>query len=518
MSEELLTKEQVLQTVEFADALYSIDKYGYFSPWLSNENLVGLNNTPKTPKIEAMKKTLADYKNKAQDLRDYTQFMQHYDMLFARVFESYSKILSYDLQVTCSNAFTEEDFTSAEYAKDKKAIYKFLDSFDYKAEFTKVTQQVLRNGAGYFSFRQTHGNTKDMKATLQMLPQKHCMLTGYWEKGVLTDFDMSLFLQPGVDIDGYAPEFRKYFQKVFGEGQTISNYIPSNQFSTRNGVYGLWTQTPPDVIWAFMLDMSDFTAVPFLAPYLKDALLDDEIEMLQRSKDIASAYAILAGEIRLFDNAKSGTKADQFAIAPTTLVDFMRKVKAGLPNEIKAVAMPTENSKFYQYTDGNKDMLTMQLSTSAGVGSSLSRIIYSTDRMSAAELQYAAEAQGQIVKPLYSQYANFLEYFANKMTKKYHFKFHFEGLDYEFDRQARFDRLMKASDKGLVLNESAFASAMGLEPQMFEHSLMESKASGWVQKFSQLLLNSNTTAQTEGGRPESNPLDLSDSGEMNRNQ
>lgn len=518
MSEELLTKEQVMQTVEFADALYNIDKYGYFSPWLSNENLVGLNNTPKTPKIEALKKTLADYKRQAQDLRDYTQFMQHYDMLFARVFESYSKILAYDLQVTCSNAFTEEDYKSAEYAKDKKTIYKFLDSFDYKAEFAKATQQVLRNGAGYFSFRQTHGNTKDMKATLQLLPQNHCMLTGYWEKGVLTDFNMALFLQPGVDIDGYAPEFRKYFQKIFGEGQNIDNYIPSNQFSTRNGVYGLWTQTPPDVIWAFLLDPSDFTAVPFLAPYLKDALLDDEIEMLQRSKDIASAYGILVGELRLFDNAKSGTKADQFAIAPTTLVDFMRKVKMGLPNEIKAVAMPTENSKFYQYNDGNKDMLTTQLGVSAGVGSSLSRIIYSTDRMSAAELQYAAEAQGQIMKALYPQYANFLEYFANKMTKKYHFKFHFEGLDYEFDRQARFDRLLKASDKGLVLNESAFAAAMGLEPQMFEHSLMESKASGWVQRFSQLLLNSNTTAQSVGGRPTSDTLDLTDSGEANRNQ
>ena len=518
MSEELLTKDQVLQTVEFADALYNIDKYGYFSPWLSNQNLVGLTNTPKAPKIEALKKTLADYKNQAQDLRDYVQFMQHFDMLFARTFESYAKILAYDLQITCSNAFTEEDYQSDEYARDKKIVYKFLDSFDYKAEFAKVTQQVLRNGVGYFSFRQTHGNTKDMKATLQVLPQSHCMLTGYWEKGALADFNMALFLQPGVDIEGYAPEFRKYFQKVFGEGQSIDNYIPSNQFSTRNGVYGLWTQTSPDVVWAFLLDMTDFSAVPFLAPYLKDALLDDEIEMLQRSKDIASAYAILAGEIRLFDNAKSGTKADQFAIAPATLVDFMKKVKMGLPNEIKAVAMPTENSKFYQYSDGNKDMLTNQLSVSSGVGSSLSRVIYSTDRMSNAELQFSAEAQGQIMKAMYPQYANFLEYFVNKMTKKYHFKFHFEGLDYEFERQARFDRLLKASDKGLVLNPTAYASALGMTPQMFERSLMESKASGWVQKLSQLLLNTNTTAQNEGGRPNSDNLDLSDSGEANRNQ
>ena len=49
--------------------------------------------------------------------------------------------------------------------------------------------------------------------------------------------------------------------------------------------------------------MSNFNATPFLAPFLKSALLDGEIEELQYNKDIASAYAILAGDIRLFDNA-----------------------------------------------------------------------------------------------------------------------------------------------------------------------------------------------------------------------
>lgn len=518
MSEELLTKEQVMETVEFADALYNYGRYGMYSPWMSNTNLVGLNNTPKTPKIQKLKEVLASYKNKPQDLRDYTQFMQHYDMLFARVFESYANMLSYDLQITCSNAFTSDDYNSIEYERDKKALYRFLDSFDYKTEFSKATRQVFRNGVGYFSFRQTHGNTKNMRATLQLLPQTHCMLTGYWEKGALADFDMTYFLQPGTDIEGYAPEFTKYFKRIFGEGQIIDNYVPSNQFSTRNGVYGLWTQTTPDVIWPFLLDMTDFSAVPFIAPYLKEALLDDEIEMLQRSKDIASAYALLVGEIKLFDNAKSGTKADQFAINPNTLLDFMRKIKMGLPEEIKGVALPLERSEFYQYTDGNKDMLKTHLTNSAGTGSSMSRVIYSSDRMSNAELQYATEAQGQIMKALYPQYANFLEYFANKFTKKYHFKFHFEGLDYEFEKQARMNRLITLADKGMVLNTSAFASVIGMTPQDFERSLLESKASGWVEKFSQLLMNTNTTSQSTGGRPKSDDLSISDSGEMNRNQ
>lgn len=518
MSEKLLEKSQVEEVVEFADAIYNIDKYGYYSPWMSNQNLVNLNNHPQVPKIEKLKKTLSDYKNNAEDLQAYVEFMKHYDMIFARVLESYVSILALDLQYTCSNAFTSSDYTSPAYLEDKRRVEKFLDGFDYKAEFRRVIEQVMTNEVAYYTFRRTQWGNKGMKGTLQLLPQRHCMLTGYWEKGLLADFDMLYFLQPGVDIDGYAPAFKKYFNEVFGDRASVENYIPSNQFKDRNGVYAMWTQTSPDEIWAFKRDMSNFSTTPFLAPYLKEALLDDELETLQYNKDIASAYGILAGEIRLFDNAKSGTKADQFAISPTTLTSFMQKVKAGLPNEIKAVAMPTENSKFYQYTDPNKDMYVDQLKNSVGNGTSMSRVIYSSDRMSNAELQYATEAQGQIMKPLYAQFANFLEYFANKLTKKYHFKFHFEGLDYEFERSARFDRLMKLADKGIVLNETAWASAIGMEPQMFSRSLRESKASGWAQEFTQLLLNANTTAQSEGGRPRSDDLDLTDSGEMNRDQ
>ena len=49
---------------------------------------------------------------------------------------------------------------------------------------------------------------------------------------------------------------------------------------------------------------------------------------------------------------------------------------------------------------------------------------------------------------------------------------------------------------------------------------MASKNSGWVDKYSQLMLNTNTTAggKTVGGRPEKDSLDKSDSAELNDDQ
>ena len=148
-------------------------------------------------------------------------------------------------------------------------------------------------------------------------------------------------------------------------------------------------------------------------------------------------------------------------------------------------------------------MYETQLSTSAAVGTGLSRVIYSTERMSNAEVEAAMNETYQTMKPLYYQFSNFIEFFANKLTKKYKFKFLFDGATYRIEREARFEHLSKLADKGIVLNPSAWASVIGMNPALFENSLMESKANGWTKNL-QLLLNSNTTSQSsEVGRPKS---------------
>lgn len=515
--EPLLTKDQVNAVTQFAQGLYLAGNMGFYSPWMQNELLNSLNNNPKVPTMENLQRALADYKNSADNIQSYIEFMKHWDMIFSRTLQSYANVLAFDLQIVCSNAFTDAEYQSQEYKEDKQRIYKFLNAFDYQAEFRKVVMQMLTTETAFYWFRRTKWGNKGMKGTLQLLPQDHCLLTGYWEKGLLFDFNMAYFLNAGVDIDGFDPVFKKYYNNVFGKMGTIDNYIPTNPLSQRNGTYAMWTQTSPtDGAYAFKFNMSDFNATPFLAPFLKNTLRNAEIEELQYSKDYASAYAILAGEIRLFDNAKSGTTANQFAIDPKTLGSFMGKVKQGLPKEVKAVAMPTENTHLYQFTDSNKDMYGQQLSNSAGVGGGISRVMYSSDRMSNAELQYAAEAQYAIMKNVYPQFQNFLEFYANKLTKKYKFKFIFDGCAYEYEREKRFDRLMKLSDKGMVLNSSAYASALGMKPQDFDASLSEGHYGDLVDKLT-LLLNANTSKDGGvGGRPTSDDAEITDSAEASR--
>lgn len=197
----------------------------------------------------------------------------------------------------------------------------------------------------------------------------------------------------------------------------------------------------------------------------------------------------------------------------------MAKAKTGLGNNIKLAALPTENTNLYQFTDNNTSMYTDQLATSAGVGSGVSRVIYSSDRMSNAEIEAGITDQYNTMKSLYYQFENFMDFYAEKITKKYKFKFHFTGSTYDFERDKRFERLCKIADKGLVLGSSAWASALGYEPQQFDRLLEEGKYSDFNEKW-QLMLNSNTTAQSsdkQGGRPQKSTEDLTDSGESSRN-
>ena len=246
MPDKLLTQDQVEAVVQFSQGLWAAERYGVYTPWLQNQLLNNLNNNAKVPTYQNIVEALSTYKESANNLQGYMEFMQKFDMIFARTLMSYVNVLSFDLTITCKNAFTQADYQSAEYAEDKKRIYKFLDNFDYKAEFRKMLQEMLRHEVVYTWFRKTKWGNKGMKCALQILPQNRCMLTGYWERGLLFDFDMNYFLQPGVDIDGFDPAFKKYYNNVFGDNQNPWHYIPTNPLDSREGIFATWTQTSPD--------------------------------------------------------------------------------------------------------------------------------------------------------------------------------------------------------------------------------------------------------------------------------
>ena len=511
---EKISRSDVQDVIDFSSGLMAMD--GFYSPFLSNQLLTNLNNNPRLPSAESVKKALNDYKNSGEELQGFVEFASSFDMIFKRTLYSYANALSFDLQITCKNAYTESDYQSDEYKKDRQTVDNFLTNFDYKKEFYNVLLNVLKRDTYFTWFRKTKtGNRGKMKFALQIMPQDYCMLTGYFEKGLLWSLNILYYMQPGVDLNGFDPSITKTYLRAL---ETVDSYVPSAPLNDRKGSYAMWADVSPlDGAWAWKFDTSSFANNPFLSPYVANVLRSDEIGELQYNKDLIAASGILAGEIKLFDSAKSGQKANQFSIDPKTLGTFMSLVKKGLQSTIKAVAVPLENIKFFQFEDKNPNSYTNELTTTAGIGTGISRVIYSSDKMSNAELEASLNEVYQTMKPMYAQFNNFLDFYVNQMTSKYKFKFEFVGSNYQFERDARFDKMMKMADKGLVLNSSAWASAIGMNPVTFDRMLAESKYTGWIDKYSTLMLNANTTAQlNEGGRPRQSGTSLTESGEASR--
>lgn len=512
---EKISRSDVQDVIDFSSGLMAMD--GFYSPFLSNQLLTNLNNNPRLPSAESVKKALNDYKNSGEDLQGFVEFASSFDMIFKRTLYSYANALSFDLQITCKNAYTESDYQSDEYKKDRQTVDNFLTNFDYKKEFYNVLLNVLKRDTYFTWFRKTKtGNRGKMKFALQVMPQDYCMLTGYFEKGLLWSLNILYYMQPGVDLNGFDPSITKTYLRAL---ETVDSYVPSAPLNDRKGNYAMWVDVSPlDGAWAWKFDTSSFANNPFLSPYVANILRRDEIGELQYNKDLIAASGILAGEIKLFDSAKSGQKANQFSIDPKTLGTFMSLVKKGLQSTIKAVAVPLENIKFFQFEDKNPNSYTNELTTTAGIGTGISRVIYSSDKMSNAELEAALNEVYQTMKPMYAQFNNFLDFYVNQMTSKYKFKFEFVGSNYQFERDARFDKMMKMADKGLVLNSSAWASAVGMNPVTFDRMLAESKYTGWIDKYSHMLLNANTSSykDNEGGRERKNARDLTESGEASR--
>lgn len=514
MMAEKISRSDVQDVIDFSSGLMAMD--GFYSPFLSNQLLTNLNNNPRLPSAESVKKALNDYKNSGEELQGFVEFASSFDMIFKRTLYSYANALSFDLQITCKNAYTDGDYKSDEYKKDRQTVDNFLTNFDYKKEFYNVLLNVLKRDTYFTWFRKTKtGNRGKMKFALQIMPQDYCMLTGYFEKGLLWSLNILYYMQPGVDLNGFDPSITKTYLRAL---ETVDSYVPSAPLNDRKGSYAMWADVSPlDGAWAWKFDTSSFANNPFLSPYVANVLRSDEIGELQYNKDLIAASGILAGEIKLFDSAKSGQKANQFSIDPKTLGTFMSLVKKGLQSTIKAVAVPLENIKFFQFEDKNPNSYTNELTTTAGIGTGISRVIYSSDKMSNAELEAALNEVYQTMKPMYAQFNNFLDFYVNQMTSKYKFKFEFVGSNYQFERDARFDKMMKMADKGLVLNSSAWASAVGMNPVTFDRMLAESKYTGWIDKYSMLMLNANTTAQSnEGGRPRQSGTSLTESGEASR--
>lgn len=507
---EQITAEEVWSVLDFANAVTQGAFFpNVFNPLLVNDRMKDINLNPIQATADDIDQALLKPKSNEKNLQGYSEHFELTSMIYKRMIGYLGNLLAFDL--TYTPIATKEEMRSKTFKKDREIMIDFLDRFDVKKEFKTIMKQLIRQEA-FFGILRDDGE----KYTIQELPSAYCRIDGRWDFGLLYSFDFTWFLNSGVDIDMYPDVFKKMYAELFGEGNDYKPSIPPYYRGGANSSFAYWMDCSPiDGFWAFKMSPEITTRIPYLSALFPDLVLQSLVRVLQKDKYVISATKILFGEVPLIQkDVKSASTKDQVAVSPELLGKFLGLVKRGLYDAFKVASAPLTNMQSFSFPLEDEDMYDNYLKTTTASSGLNSRLIFSTEKPTAVESQLSVDVDEFLVSYVYPFFEAFLNYEVNKRTKKYNFKFHFEGTEFSTNRKKRFENAMTLADKGIVLPQKISASI-----GMMYHDMVRQMELGIEDEFVDLLtpiISVYNMAKEDAGRPQKEVSDLTDSGDQTR--
>lgn len=530
------SEQAVWNVLDFMAGIYG-DLKGYNNPIpydarMENNNLIALNNNPKIPTAETLRQAIVNYKDNAELLQDFSEFMKAWDTLYAKIIDVKLSMLNFDINWYVDRYMIKDtsELDSPLFQEDYRRVCKFMSKFKAKQEFRKVAENTLIADTYFCWLRDSYGQFNDdeleldysvkrsQNFALQMMPQEYCKITGssVYPNTFLWDFNVDYFENAWVNVNNYDPSLKQAYDSILGNKQIrsfVNNSVDLNRVS--KSYDGFVRTKVNNGAYCFKYDCSNFNAVPPYAKLMREAFGNDEIARLQKSKDVLSTNALILGEMKTKKDDNIGNEKNSFIIDPKQVGTLLKIARNMLNNaNIKQIALPLEESRMYQFNDMNPKMVDNRLNSVANQSISSGSMVYTNEKMGQFELQNAlALDYHSIADRLYPQFENFLEFFVNKKTKKYKFKFSVKGSTLPFLRQPEIDNQIKISNMGMQADTTKYSALMGYDSNELESMMMMAKYGG-MQDNLVLLMNSNTSSDGNAGNPTKSIQDKSDNGSM----
>lgn len=514
--EEVLTEEEVWDLIQFARSMSSDVYPGVLTPDIISGRMKDVTLSPLAATQEELDSALADPKNNEEKLRAYAENFEIQSLPYKRMIHYLANMLSFDLTYNCINA-KPTDYKGSAYQKDLAIVEDFLDRFDYKKEFNTVVKQMIR-GETFFGVLRDESE----RFVLQELPSNYCKITGRWDYGLLFSFNYYWFMQGGVSLNFYPPVFKRGFDEI--RQSDANSYKPNLSIDDRGkSSWVYWVDcSPADNFWAWKFTPEIIARVPYFTALFSDLILQPLVRNLQKNQYIVSAQKLLVGEVALMNKDSKSSLKDSLSISPDLLGKFLALMKAGLSEEIKVASAPLQNIQGISFPLADSiDMYDKYLRTSLATSGINSNLLFTSgSKPNAIETQLSLNADEQLMTFLYPYFNAFLEYHINKRTKKFKFKFNFEGSEFYTNRQQRLSVQMGLLPQGIVLPQK-ISAAMGMRYKDFTAQLAEAKAMGFVDALTPIVTSFQQSMDgkgDKGGRPQKSDGELSESGSNTRSQ
>ncbi len=483
--------------------------FGTFNPMMTNSRMQDISFNPSIATSEKIEEALNNPKSSEKQLLQYGQNLEVQSMLYKRILLYMSRMLSYDLNYVCINP--DVDYNSPQYKKDKNAMMNFFDKFDYVDEFQKILDVLVREEV-FFGVMRKDGYSR---YGIQQLPSNYCLITGRTPGRILYDFDMSFFLNAGIDINMFPDIFKVYYERAFA-GKGSPDYIPSASTYDRDGSWAYYVQTDPEMFWGFKLFQQLTTRIPLFAAMYPDIVLQPLYRKLAKTNAMQSAVKILMGEVAMKSDQKGGSLANSFSIDATNLGKFLQLVRSAIDSVVSVSAAPL-SQKSFEYSLSDRNVYDESQIIAASSSGANQRLIYSRDKQTIFESEQSVSVDEYLISPVYRELELFLNEIVNKETKKYKFKFMLSGTNFAYAKKKKMSDFTTMANMG-IFNPSLAASSMGMNVFDLERMMTQVKAEKWEDKVTMItpMFQQSAEQQAGKGRPQKADEDLSEEGSDTR--
>lgn len=369
-----------------------------------------------------------------------------------------------------------------------------MSAMNVKSQFPKILTVCLRDDVFYGTI---WPGTDSI--TIQQLPSDYCAISTIEGNVLNVTFDFSYFDSRQSFLDYYPAEFSAKYE-VYR--------------SDRSGSRWQELDSPTSFAIKCNNDILDYAIPPF-AGILREVYDLEDYKSLKLTKTTLENYAMLVMKLGVTDNGEWQMDLEKAR-------SFYQNLDAVLPDEVGSVLSPMDISKisFERMNTGDSNTTAdaeQNLFSAAGVSS----LLFNNDKASANALLLSIKADQAITFGIVKSIEDMVNRYIQAQAYGKNFKVTFLDCS-QFNRKELGDMYLKACQFGLPFI-SMYAASQGMsQSEVDAMSYLENDVLGLADMFRPLQSSATMSgsdskgATDEGGAPQKDAGDLTDSGEESR--